>query len=100
MKKSFENKKDFEYSRGGRGKDTNKEFAIPLKKRNCRFCESKDIYIDYKDEKRLIRLLNEQGKITPKRITGTCAKHQRMLVRSIKRARYIALLPYVAEAVK
>ncbi|MDA0986724.1 MAG: 30S ribosomal protein S18 [Bacteroidetes bacterium] len=73
---------------------------VELKKRNCRFCESKDIYIDYKDEKRLIRLLNEQGKITPKRITGTCAKHQRMLVRSIKRARFIGLLPFVAEAVK
>ena len=52
----------------------------PRKKRTCRFCDAKEIYIDYKDEKRLQRFVTEQGKIIPKRITGTCAKHQRQLV--------------------
>ncbi|MSP64636.1 MAG: 30S ribosomal protein S18 [Ignavibacteria bacterium] len=99
-KKEYGSKKFSSNSRGGDKFSSKREDKTLLTKRNCRFCESKDIYIDFKDEKRLIRLLNEQGKITPKRITGTCAKHQRMLVRSIKRARYIALLPFVAEAVK
>ncbi len=70
------------------------------KKRPCRFCESKEIYIDYKDEKKLLKFMSEQGKIIPKRITGTCAKHQRQLVRAIKRARHLALLPFVSETVR
>ena len=70
------------------------------KRRTCRFCDSKDIYIDYKDEKRLSRFVSEQGKIIPKRITGTCAKHQRQLVKAIKRARHLALLPFVSETIR
>ena len=70
------------------------------KKRTCRFCESKDLYIDYKDEKRLQRFVTEQGKIIPKRITGTCAKHQRQLVQAIKRARHLALLPFVSDSIR
>jgi len=70
------------------------------KKRPCRFCEAKEIYIDYKDEKRLVRAISEQGKIIPKRITGTCAKHQRQLARAIKRARHLALIPYVSETIR
>jgi len=70
------------------------------KRRICRFCSSKEIYIDYKDEKKLGRFISEQGKIIPKRITGTCAKHQRQLARAIKRARYLALLPFVSETVR
>lgn len=77
-----------------------KEGQTPRKKRVCRFCESKDIYIDYKDEKRLQRFITEQGKIIPKRITGTCAKHQRQLVSAIKRARHLALLPFVSDAIR
>jgi small subunit ribosomal protein S18 len=69
------------------------------KKRTCRFCDSKDVYIDYKNEKRLARFINEQGKIIPRRITGTCARHQRQLQIAIKRARHLALLPFVNEAV-
>ncbi len=72
----------------------------PRKKRTCRFCDSKDIYIDYKDEKRLQRFVTEQGKIIPKRITGTCAKHQRQLVKAIKRARHLALLPFVSDTIR
>jgi len=70
------------------------------KKRPCRFCETKEIYIDYKDEKKLIRAISEQGKIIPKRITGTCAKHQRQLAQAIKRARHLALIPYVSETIR
>lgn len=70
------------------------------KHRPCRFCENKEIYIDYKDEKKLLKFISEQGKIIPKRITGTCAKHQRQLVQAIKRARHLALLPYVSETIK
>ena len=70
------------------------------KRRSCRFCDNKEIYIDYKDEKKLIRFVSEQGKIIPKRITGTCAKHQRQLAQAVKRARYLALLAYVSETVR
>ncbi len=68
-----------------------------LKKRICRFCESGVIYIDYKDDKQLSRFTSERGKIIPRRISGTCAKHQRQLVQAIKRARHLALLPFVQE---
>ena len=77
-----------------------KENTQIRKKRNCRFCENKDTYIDYKDEKKLHRFVTEQGKIIPKRITGTCAKHQRQLVQAIKRARHLALLPFVSDTIR
>lgn len=67
------------------------------KKRICRFCENGVIYIDYKDEKKLIRFTTETGKIIPRRISGTCASHQRQLSRAIKRARQLALIPYIAD---
>ena len=67
------------------------------KKRICRFCENKIDYIDYKNEKLLQRFTTEQGKIIPRRISGTCAHHQRQLVKAIKRARHLALIPFVAD---
>jgi len=70
------------------------------KKRICRFCEEKIDYIDFKDEKRLSRFTTEQGKIIPRRTSGTCAKHQRQLVRSIKIARELALIPYISDLAK
>jgi small subunit ribosomal protein S18 len=70
------------------------------KRRICRFCEEKDLYVDYKDDKRLLRFTTEQGKIIPRRTSGTCARHQRMLTVAIKRARHLALVPYVAEITK
>lgn len=73
-----------------------KNFKI-RRKRVCRFCTSNDIYIDFKNEKRLVRFLTEQGKIIPRRTSGNCAKHQRQLAQSIKRARHLALIPYVAD---
>ena len=63
----------------------------------CSFCVDKIEYIDYKDINRLRRFVNERGKILPRRTTGTCAAHQRDLTTAIKRARQIALLPYVAD---
>ena len=63
----------------------------------CAFCVDKFTVIDYKDTAKLRRYLSERGKILPRRTTGTCAAHQRNLTTAIKRARQIALLPYVAE---
>jgi small subunit ribosomal protein S18 len=70
------------------------------KRRSCRFCDNDETYIDYKDERRLSRFISEQGKIIPKRITGNCAKHQRQLVQAIKRARHLALIPFVSESIR
>lgn len=69
-------------------------------KKVCRFTENKVKYIDYKDVKLLQRYVTEQGKIIPKRITGTCSKYQRELAIAIKRARHMALLPFVSDTVK
>lgn len=63
----------------------------------CQFCVDKCEYIDYKDAKKLGRFLSERSKILPRRTTGTCAMHQRQLTTAIKRARQIALLPFVTE---
>lgn len=67
------------------------------KSKSCFFCANKDKEIDYKDIKTLQRFVTDRGKIVPRRITGTCAKHQRAVTREIKKARAIALLPYVKE---
>jgi small subunit ribosomal protein S18 len=79
--------------RMGRGGKGGKTF---FKKKVCRFCIQK-LKIDYKDADTLRRFITERGKILPRRITGTCAKHQRALAAAIKQARIIALLPFVAE---
>ena len=67
------------------------------RKKVCSFCVDKVEHIDFKDTAKLGRYLSERGKILPRRTTGTCAAHQRQLTVAIKRARHIALLPYVAE---
>ena len=70
----------------------------PRKRRKvCSFCVDKITQIDYKDTAKLRRFLSERGNILPRRTTGTCAAHQRQLTTAIKRARHIALLPYVAD---
>ena len=63
----------------------------------CSFCANKGEVIDYKDPEKLRSYISDGGKIAPRRRTGTCAKHQRILARAIKRARHLALLPYVPE---
>ena len=67
------------------------------KKRVCTFCADKMDFIDYKDTPRLRRLVSERGKILPRRVTGSCAKHQRTVTIAIKRARHVALMAYTQE---
>ncbi|MEJ5189221.1 MAG: 30S ribosomal protein S18 [Breznakiellaceae bacterium] len=74
----------------------NPKGKIYFKKKVCKFCAQKAA-IDYKDADTLRRYTTERGKILPRRITGTCAKHQRELSTAIKRARILALLPFVAD---
>ncbi len=73
-----------------------KKGGMRRRKKVCVFC-GKDNVIDYKDTAKLKKYVSERGKILPRRITGTCAKHQRALTVAIKRARHAALMPYVAE---
>jgi small subunit ribosomal protein S18 len=67
------------------------------RKRVCRFCVDKIDYVDYKDVRQLMMAIPERGKIQPRRISGTCAKHQRKLTTAVKRARQLALIPYVTD---
>ncbi|NLA23773.1 MAG: 30S ribosomal protein S18 [Bacteroidales bacterium] len=75
--------------------------AVDVKKKKyCRFKKTGIKYIDYKDPQFLKRFLNEQGKILPRRITGTSLKYQRKVAQAVKRARHLALLPYVTDMLK
>lgn len=65
-----------------------------FRRKVCRFCADRELKIDYKDTRALGQFLTERGKITPSRITGNCAGHQRLLTIAIKRARNVALLPF------
>ncbi|MCM1494660.1 MAG: 30S ribosomal protein S18 [Bacteroides sp.] len=71
--------------------------TVRRRKKVCVFCADKNAVIDYKDVNRLKKFVSERGKILPRRITGTCAKHQRALTVAIKRARHVALMPYVQD---
>ena len=70
------------------------------KKKYCRFRKARIKFIDYKDPEFLKNFLNEQGKILPRRITGTSVKYQRKVATAVKRARHLALLPYVTDLMK
>ena len=90
--------------RGGRGGDTDKgkgegrpRGGFFRRRRVCKFCAEKIDYINYNDVRILAPFLPERGKIQPRRISGTCAKHQRKLQTAIKRARQLALIPYVTD---
>jgi small subunit ribosomal protein S18 len=80
---------------GGPAKRGKRNFV--RKKKVCRFCVDKSDYIDYKRAEILAPFLQERGKILPRRMTGTCSRHQRWLTVAIKRAQNIALLPFAAE---
>ncbi|UCD36969.1 MAG: 30S ribosomal protein S18 [Fidelibacterota bacterium] len=71
--------------------------AFISRRKVCKFCENQILRIDYKDVRTLRRFVTDQGKIIPRRITGVCARHQRQLTRSIKRARNIALIHYTLD---
>jgi small subunit ribosomal protein S18 len=85
--------------------DDNIRYLTPInieikKKKYCRFKKNRIKYIDYKDPEFLKKFVNEQGKILPRRITGTSLKYQRRLAKAIKRARHLALLPFVTDNFK
>lgn len=89
---------------GGKGGDV--RYLTPLnietnsQKKYCRFKRSGIKYIDYKDPDFLLKFVNEQGKILPRRLTGTSLKYQRKVAVAVKRARHLALMPYVADLLK
>ena len=70
---------------------------VRRRKKVCIFCVDKVDFIDYKDSAKLRKFISERGKILPRRISGTCAQHQIKLTTAIKRARQVALLPYIAD---
>ncbi len=82
------------YQRGSMPHDPSAR-GSKFKKKSCRFCHDKDFTVDYKNPKMLERFITDRGKILPRRVTGTCARHQRAIARAIKKARTIALLPFV-----
>ena len=77
--------------------ENNKRRGGMRRRKVCQFCADKEKKIDYKDVETLKKYTTERGKILPRRITGTSAKHQRILTTAIKRARHLALIPYVCE---
>lgn len=78
-------------------KPARKNYKKSSRKKVCVFCQEKVEVIDYKDVARLKKFITEGGKIVPRRMSGTCAKHQRELSKAIKRARVAALLPFKGE---
>ena len=87
-------------------KDGEIRYLTPLnietntQKKYCRFKKSGIKYIDYKDPDFLMKLVNEQGRILPRRLTGTSLKYQRKVAQAVKRARHLALMPYVGDLLK
>ena len=81
-------------SRETKGKKWARTRYVP-KRKFCSFCKDKVEIIDYKEPAKLRSYISDRGKIEPRRKSGTCAKHQRLLAAAVKRARYLALLPYV-----
>jgi small subunit ribosomal protein S18 len=85
-------------SRGdARGRKPFKRKFLFRKKKFCKFCEEKLHFIDYKDVRLLQGFVPERSKIFPRRISGTCSKHQRKVMRAIKRARSLALIPFTSD---
>lgn len=85
------------YTKTDKSDAPRKRTPIRRKKKVCVFCGESAAPIDYKDVATLKKYISERGKILPRRITGTCAKHQRAVTTAVKRARHIALLPYTVE---
>ena len=84
-------------SREREGKPTGRKKFFVRRRKVCKFCAEKLEYVDWKDVKLLQSFIPERGKILPRRISGTCALHQRKLQTAIKRARQLALIPYVTD---
>jgi small subunit ribosomal protein S18 len=69
-----------------------------MRKKACKLCIDRVTFVSYRDEKRLQRAITDRGKIVPRRISGNCARHQNQITRAVKRARYLALLPFASES--
>ena len=80
-------------NRDNQDDDFNPKFR-KIKKKVCPLCADKNLELDYKNADQIKRFVNEKGKILPRRATGACAKHQRVITNTVKRARHIAVLPY------
>ncbi len=92
-------------AQGGGGANNEIRYLTPIaietkKEKYCRFKKLGIKYIDFKDEQFLLRFVNEQGKLLPRRITGTSQKYQKKVGQAVKRARHLALMPYVADMMK
>jgi len=86
--------RDKKKSYDGGGDDKGMEKRAFQRRKVCRFCAKKEIIIDYKDKFLLKPLITERCKIVPRRISGTCSRHQRKITQAIKRARHLAVIPY------
>lgn len=89
---------DNQQSRGSRGQSRGRRFG--RRPRLCQFCAERATHIDYKQVDLLKRLVSDSGKIHSRRVTGTCAKHQRMVAGAVKRARQMALLPFASDRLR
>jgi len=83
--------------RGGGSRDGKRRMMRTPRSKVCMFCKDGVDYLDYKDVSKVRKYINDRGKILPRRVTGNCANHQRMVTISVKRAREIALIPFVSE---
>jgi small subunit ribosomal protein S18 len=83
-------------SRPARRPPRNPDAVYIKRKKVCSMCLNKQDHLDYKDTESLLKFISERGKILPRRVTGTCAKHQRVVSEAVKIARQVALLPYVS----
>ncbi|MBI2304112.1 MAG: 30S ribosomal protein S18 [Chloroflexi bacterium] len=89
-----------EFKRTKKGKDGFRRGKYPSRSRVCAFCVEHADYVDYKDAAMLRRYLSDRGTIEPRRKTGVCARHQRLLSVALKRARHIALLPFTPDHIR
>jgi small subunit ribosomal protein S18 len=84
--------------RKGDGKELGGDRRRPFRRKVCKFCAERQEAISFLETARLSKFTSERGKILPRRVSGTCARHQRQLARAVKRARAVVLMPYVAES--
>ena len=84
------------FNRNNQDEDYNPKFR-KMKKKVCPLCADKNYELDYKNADQVKRFINEKGKILPRRATGACAKHQRVITNTVKRARHIAVIPYTQD---
>lgn len=92
--------RDFKKKFDKKDKKTDKKFLGTGRKKSCRFCQDRELRIDYKDGRLLLGFVTERGRLVPRRITGNCAYHQREVTLAVKRARILAYIPFTATQVR